>query len=253
MERIIHKPLIGVTACQRQIEGHHCHMVVNKYVDALRHSAGVEVVLLPALAEGLNEGILERLDGLCLTGSYSNVDPRHYAADQDHADCRLDPDRDGSALSLIRAARRLQLPLLGICRGLQEMNVAWGGSLRQPLQELPGLMDHREPDTGGVNSHYEPAHALSLNPDGLLHRLTGELNFEVNSLHQQGIDRLGDGLRAEALAPDGLVEAISDPTLPFALGVQWHPEWRTDEHPLYAAIFTAFGTACANYRQRVNA
>ncbi|WP_375056003.1 gamma-glutamyl-gamma-aminobutyrate hydrolase family protein [Zobellella sp. DQSA1] len=251
MERKMHNPVVGVSACQRQIEGHGCHMVVNKYVTALRQSAGVEVVLLPALAEGLDPTILARLDGLCLTGSYSNVEPRHFGRPPWPGDCHYDPARDGSALSLVREARRLQLPLLGICRGLQEMNVAYGGSLRQPLQELPDLLDHREPATPDLDEHYRPAHGIRLNPDGLLARLTGELEFEVNSLHQQGIDRLGEGLVAEALAADGLIEAIRDPAHPFALGVQWHPEWRTDEHPLYRAIFTAFGAACARHRQRI--
>lgn len=251
METKMNKPVVGVSACQRQIEGHGCHMVVNKYVEALRRSAGVEVVLLPALDEGLDPAILARLDGLCLTGSYSNVEPRHFGQAPWPGDCRYDPARDGSALSLVRAARRLQLPLLGICRGLQEMNVAYGGSLRQPLQELPGLLDHREPAADHMDEHYQPAHGIRLNPDGLLARLGGAPEFEVNSLHQQGIDRLGEGLIAEALAPDGLIEAISDPAHPFALGVQWHPEWRSDEHPLYRAIFTAFGAACARYRQRI--
>ncbi|WP_344959491.1 gamma-glutamyl-gamma-aminobutyrate hydrolase family protein [Zobellella aerophila] len=253
MDRIKQHPVVGVTACQRTIEGHGCHMVVNKYITALVEAAGVDTVLLPALETGIPAGVLARLDGICLTGSYSNVEPHHYGRPPLPEDCRHDPARDGSAFSLIRQARELNLPMLGICRGFQEMNVAYGGSLYHRLQDRPGMLDHREPEGGDTNGHYHPAHDISLNPLGLLARISDLHSSRVNSLHQQGIDRLGQGLTADATAPDGLIEAISDPSLAFALGVQWHPEWQTRHHPLYRAIFTAFGEACAQHQRRFNA
>lgn len=245
MERKQYQPVIGVTACQRHIEGHDSHMVVNKYVTALRTHAGVDVVILPTLVQ---PSLLEKLDGICLTGSYSNVEPHNFGQDRWSGECRYDASRDQSALSLIHDARRLKLPLLGICRGLQEINVAYGGSLRHQLQQQAGMLDHREPAHESTDRHYDAAHPIHLNQGGLLYGLTQQTEHEVNSLHQQGIDRLGSGLIAEAKAPDGLIEAISDPTLPFMLGVQWHPESHPEQHPLYSAIFTAFGAACLQHK-----
>lgn len=253
MERIKQRPLVGVSACQRTIEGHGCHMVVNKYITALMDAAGVNPVILPALDSGIPAEVLARLDGICLTGSYSNVEPHHYGQPPLPEGCRHDPARDGSAFSLIRQARELKLPILGVCRGFQELNVAYGGTLHHQLQNIPDMLDHREPDGGDPNGHYQPAHGISLNPHGLLARISDLQHTRVNSLHQQGIDRLGQGLQVEARAPDGLIEAISDPGLAFVLGVQWHPEWQTRHHPLYQAIFTAFGEACAQHQQRFNA
>jgi putative glutamine amidotransferase len=189
---------------------------------------------------------LERLDGLLFTGSYSNVEPARYDGPPSADGTWHDPARDAFSLTLIPAALERGLPLLAICRGFQEMNVALGGSLHQALHELDGAQDHREDSAQPLEAQYGPAHAVELTPDGLLARLTGTASIEVNSLHTQGVDRLAPGLQVEGRAPDGIVEAYRLPSAPgFNLAVQWHPEWRAADNPVSRAIFGAFGTACA--------
>jgi putative glutamine amidotransferase len=144
------------------------------------------------------------------------------------------------------------LPLLAICRGTQETNVALGGSLHQAVQEQPGLADHRARDGAPAAEQYGPAHPVEVVPGGLLERIVASPSFEVNSVHGQGIKKLGEGLRAEAFAPDGLVEAFSIPSAPgFNLCVQWHPEWRAASNPVSVQLLNAFGVAVRAYRDRV--
>lgn len=138
------------------------------------------------------------------------------------------------------------MPVLAVCRGFQELNVVCGGTLHQRVHEVPGLDDHREDDDAPMDTQYGPAHVVHLTPGGLLHTLAGGRDdVHVNSLHKQGIAQLGAGLAVEAVAPDGLIEAVSVVDAPaFALAVQWHPEWRHAQDPLSTAIFRAFGDAC---------
>jgi putative glutamine amidotransferase len=144
---------------------------------------------------------------------------------------------------LIREAVRRDLPILAICRGLQELNVALGGTLHQRLHELPGRLNHR-PHRDSPDGPYGPAHAVALAPGGLLAGLADGAEQVVNSLHSQGIDRPATDLRVEAVAPDGLIEAVSLPGARFVVGVQWHPEYKHRENPLSTAIFAAFSQAC---------
>jgi putative glutamine amidotransferase len=147
-------------------------------------------------------------------------------------------------LPLLRAAIAAGKPVLAICRGFQELNVALGGSLHQAVHEIPGRLDHREPQDAPPEVEYGPAHAIAIGPQGLLGRLSGMREAMTNSLHHQGIDRLAPMLMADAQAPDGQIEAVSMPRAKgFVLGVQWHPEWRWAENPLSSAIFTGFGRA----------
>ena len=156
-----------------------------------------------------------------------------------------DPDRDRTTLPLIRAALAAGVPVLGICRGFQELNVALGGSLHQKLHEVEGYIEHREDPSAPVEVQYAPSHAMRVQPGGVLAGLGLPAEFEVNSIHTQGVDQLAPGLRAEAIAPDGLVEAVSvKDGKAFALAVQWHPEWQVSSNPIYLAIFQAFGDAC---------
>ncbi|MDZ7853433.1 MAG: gamma-glutamyl-gamma-aminobutyrate hydrolase family protein [Halomonas sp.] len=241
------RPLVGVIACRREVEGHPAHMVTDKYLSALR-DYGLAPVILPVWEGAVESALLDSLDGLLLTGSYSNVEPRRYGVERAPENTRDDPHRDAAVLRWIPAALDLGMPLLGICRGFQEINVAFGGTLHQVLQQVPGRLDHREPE-GDRETKYAPAHDIAIVPGGPLAALFPESGSRVNSLHQQGIAELGPGLIAEAVAPDGQIEAISVAGAPgFALAVQWHPEWRPREHPLHDALFQAFASASEAYR-----
>jgi len=241
------RPLVGVIACRREVEGHPAHMVTDKYLAALR-DYGLAPVILPVWEDGMERDLLASLDGLLLTGSYTNVEPQRYGVERAPENTRDDPHRDAAVLRLIPAALDLGLPLLGICRGFQELNVVFGGTLHQALQQVPGRLDHREPE-GDRETTYAPSHDITLVPGGRLAALYSAPTSRVNSLHQQGIAELGPGLVAEAVAPDGQIEAISVAGAPgFALAVQWHPEWKPREHPLHDALFLGFAAACQAHR-----
>jgi Predicted glutamine amidotransferases len=247
------KPLIGVPACARMMGDHPFHVVGDKYVRAVSDGAGAMPLLIPALGTALDmEDIAGRLDGLLITGSPSNVEPHRYGGTPSEPGTLHDPDRDATTLPLIRAALEMGVPLLGICRGFQELNVALGGTLHQAVHDLPGHSNHSEDKAAPLSIQYGPSHSVRLAPDGVLARLAGgAAEVHVNSLHAQGIDRLADGLIVEATAPDGLVEAVRVAGAPaFALAVQWHPEWRFWENPLSAALLRAFGAAAAERARR---
>jgi putative glutamine amidotransferase len=239
------RPLIGIPADRRMVGAHPFHMVGEKYARAVLDAAGAAPVLIPALAEELGfEELLERLDGLLFTGSPSNVEPRHYQGVPSEPGTLHDPARDATTLPLIRRAVEAGVPVLGICRGFQEMNVAFGGSLHQKLHELAGFLDHRDDETQPLEVQYGPAHEVTLEPGGVLRTLSGSERIRVNSLHSQGIDRLGPGLAVEARAPDGVIEAFRVPDARrFAVAVQWHPEWQVMSNPFSRALFATFGDA----------
>ena len=239
-------PTIGVSACRKFISPHPFHAAGEKYLAALSHAARGLPLLIPALGDAIGaEQLFSRLDGLFLTGSPSNVEPHHYAAARVDPEIEHDPDRDATTLPLIRRAVECGVPLFAVCRGFQEMNVAFGGTLHQKVQEVEGLMDHREDKSQPLDSQYAPAHPVGLEPGGFLARLARGNEIAVNSLHAQGVARLGDGLRVEARAPDGLIEAFRvEGASTFACGVQWHPEWKVLDNPFSRALFEAFGDAC---------
>ena len=187
---------------------------------------------------------LDNIDGLLLTGSPSNVEPRHYRGTPSAPGTLHDPARDATTLPLIRKAVEAGVPVFGICRGFQEMNVAFGGTLHQKLHELPGKLDHRDDESQPLDVQYGPAHDVTLEPGGVLRTLAGADRIRVNSLHSQGIDRLGPELAVEARAPDGLIEAFRVRAAErFAVAVQWHPEWQVMSNPFSQALFAAFGAA----------
>lgn len=246
-------PLIGVTACSKQVGLHAYHISGDKYVRAVATAAKGLPLIIPSLGDLLAPvNILDGLDGILFTGSPSNIEPFHYQGPASAPGTAHDPARDQTTLPLIRAAIAAGVPVLGICRGFQEMNVAFGGSLYQKVHEVAGMMDHREDDTQPLHIQYGPAHPVTIAPNGVLAGLGLAHSIQVNSIHGQGVDRLAPGLRVEATAPDGLVEAFSvKEGKAFALGVQWHPEWQVSSNPDYLAIFQAFGDACrARARQR---
>ncbi len=245
-----HKPLVAVVSDRRQIDAaHYFHIVGEKYLQALISAAGVYPIVLPSMADELEIAeILDRVSGLFLTGSPSNVEPAHYDGHPSKPGTWHDPERDGTALPLIPAAVETGLPLFSVCRGFQEMNVAFGGSLHQLVHEVPGYKVHKEDSDASIEIQYGPSHEVSFAAGGLLERITGKQTVIVNSLHSQAVDRLADGLEVEATADDGLVEAFLVKDAPaFTLGVQWHPEWMVEENETSMAIFRAFGDACRKH------
>src|SRR5690242_14535453 len=189
------RPLIGLPADRRVLGLHPFHVVGDKYARAVLEGADCLPLLIPALAEELGmDELLTRLDGLVLTGSASNVEPRHYAGPPSDPGTLHDPARDATTLPLIRKAVAAGIPVLGICRGFQEMNVAFGGTLHQKVHEIAGRLDHREDESRELEIQYGPAHEVILEPYGVLRPLADTDRITVNSLHSQGIDRLGEGL-----------------------------------------------------------
>ena len=241
------KPLVGIPADYREIAGVPFHQVGDKYLRAVAVAANCTPLLIPALGADTDyAALLADLDGILLTGSPSNVEPHLYAGEPSAPGTLHDRERDATTLPLIPKTLAAGVPLLAICRGFQELNVALGGTLHQRVHDQPGKHDHREDYDLALSARYAPAHEVQLTQGGLLAKLANSERVTVNSLHSQGVDQLAPGVTVEAKAPDGLVEAFTVNNVPaFALAVQWHPEWRVLENPFYTAIFRAFGQACA--------
>ena len=227
-------------------------MAGEKYLTAIVDGAGCLPLVIPALGDALElEVMLERLDGVLLTGSPSNVEPHHYEGEASAPGTMHDPHRDRTTLPLIPTIIDAGIPTLAICRGFQEMNVSFGGTLHQRVHEISGYLVHKENPEDPLDVQYGPSHDIGLIEGGLLNRITGETAATVNSVHSQGVDRLGPGLKVDAVAADGLIEAFTVLDAPgFTLGVQWHPEWKPLEDPVSKAIFREFGNACRAYRLR---
>jgi putative glutamine amidotransferase len=239
------RPVVGIACDYRQLGKHPFHVVGEKYISAIRDGAGAVPLLIPVLVPPVPpEDLLATVDGFLFTGSPSNVSPSHYGGAAPRQGVLQDERRDATTLPLLKAAIAAGVPTLCVCRGFQELNVAFGGTLHQHVQELPGRADHREDSAAPLDEQYGPSHEVRLARDGLLAALVPQATFTVNSLHSQGIDRLAPSLHADATAPDGTIEAVSMPKARgFLLGVQWHPEWRWSEDPVSRAIFGAFGKA----------
>jgi putative glutamine amidotransferase len=250
------RPIVGIPADRRFIAPHPFHAVGEKYVHAVAQAANAVPLLIPVLPEPLDvEELMACVDGILLTGSPSNVEPHRYGGDPSRVGTLHDAERDATTLPLVPRVVAAGLPLLGLCRGFQEMNVAFGGTLWQHVEEVPGHMDHREDKAQPLDVQYAPAHEVRLAEGGLLQRIAGgAATVRVNSLHSQGVRVLGAGLEVEATAPDGLVEAFRVSAAPaFAVGVQWHPEWRVMSNDFSQALFAAFGAACREAAARRDA
>jgi putative glutamine amidotransferase len=247
-------PTVAVPADRRFLEPHYCHVVGEKYLQALFDGAGVFPMIVPAMPDELSsDDLLQRCDGVFLTGSYSNVEPHHYGGAASEEGCAHDAERDALTLPLVRRALETGVPLLAVCRGYQELNVALGGTLHQRVADVEGYHNHAENKDDPLDVQYGPSHPVALMERGLLRQLVDEDTAIVNSVHGQGVARLADGVSVEAVADDGLIEAFRvDAAEGFNLAVQWHPEWRATEDSFSMAIFKAFGDACrrhANERQ----
>jgi putative glutamine amidotransferase len=237
------RPIVVIPACTTLIEGYVFDAVGRKYTAAVAEVAECQPLHMPVGA-GISDigAILEAADAILLTGSRSNVAPEHYGEETPIKPDALDPFRDALTLPLIRAAVERKTPLFAICRGFQELNVALGGSLHQSVHDVDGHKDHRARYELPLDEMYGPVHTVSLR--GRLRDWVGSDKLMVNSLHWQGIARLADGLKPEAFAEDGLVEAVRGPDdAAFCLGVQWHPEWGAKLNPVSASLFRRFGAA----------
>lgn len=250
MPKAPHKPLVWLPACHRNLDlddpGGYT-VLADRYALAVTQ-LGLQPVLFPmAEAEDI-PCLLPLVDGVLLTGSPSNVEATHFGATALPTDL-LDPRRDKLTMRLVREALSREVPLFGVCRGLQEINVALGGSLYQTVHAETGMLDHREPEDDDLAVQFAERHDVLLEPGSQFAEWAGGTRARVNSLHGQGLKRLGEGLVAEARAPDGLVEGVRVAGAPaFAYGVQWHPEWRHEHHPFYQRTLEAFAAACRAHR-----
>ncbi|KZE35059.1 gamma-glutamyl-gamma-aminobutyrate hydrolase [Crenobacter luteus] len=246
------RPVVGIPCDIKLFHAFPFHAVGEKYITALTSGAGALPWLIPSLGDdALLDETLGWLDGILLPGSPSNIQPHLYGGAPSRAGMLHDPGRDASTLPLVVRAVERGLPVLGICRGAQEVNVALGGELYQHVQDEPGYFDHRESSDAPLERQYGPAHHVNLTPGGWLAEWAGSERIEVNSLHQQGVKRLAPGLVVEGVAEDGLVEAFRmDAARGFLLALQWHPEWQYWNNPVSTAIFRAFGDACRSHRDK---
>ena len=241
----MHQPLVAVSTDVKQFENYTWHAAPNQYLEAAISGSGVFPVLVPNFGDRLDlDRLLMSVDGVMITGSKSNVHPSLYGGDASEANGPYDPDRDATTLPLIRKAIEHGVPLLAICRGIQEMNVALGGTLAAEIQEREGALDHRAPVSDDQDERFSIRQSVAIKPGRGLAGMFGAGDVLVNSGHRQGIDRLGSKLQVEAVAEDGTVEAVSvRGARAFAVGVQWHPEYWVASDSVSARIFSAFGDA----------
>lgn len=238
------RPVLGVSCCNRLVGEETAQLVMNRYVTAAMKFGDAAALLVPALPELMSaREVAPRLDGLLLTGTPSNVDPALYGeAGAADAAGPFDPGRDAMTAALIEAMVELKKPVFGVCRGFQEINVAFGGTLRRDAASSPDLIAHHAPEGGRLDEAFAHVHAVSLEPGGLLARAFGKPDLTVNSVHYQALGRLADELQVEARAPDGVVEAVSArPNGAPVLAVQWHPEWQVETNPDSQNYFRLMG------------
>jgi putative glutamine amidotransferase len=251
------KPVVGVIGNSYRVEDRFAvQMAGERNLRAVAEVAGALPVIFAGAPDITDIGaLLDTVDGILLTGGRANVHPSHFETEPHPAYEPYDQERDAMALALIRACVDGGVPILGICRGMQEMNVAFGGSLHPEIRELPGRMNHRMPrlETGEI--HPDPAvvfadrHDVTLIPDGEFRKILGVDSIRVNSLHGQGILKLGERIVAEGVAEDETIEAIRiDGAAAFALGVQWHCEYDPQINPVNRLLFRAFGDALSATR-----
>ena len=240
------RPVLGIICCTRTVGPEPAQAVMNRYAIPAMSYGDVAALLVPNLDQLMTAAeVAPRLDGLLLTGSPSNMRLDRYGAEgEPDPQGPWDPGRDGMGLALIDAMLEAGKPVFGICRGIQEINVAFGGTLRRDTACNPDLLVHHAPPEVGFWEMFDHQHPVSLTQGGVLNRAMGADEMAVSSVHFQGLERLGVGLNPEAHAPDGLVEAVSA-TVNGApvLAVQWHPEWRVDENPQCQTYFKLLGAA----------
>ena len=237
------RPIVVIPGCSKRIDDYTFDAVSRQYSAAVAQVAECQPLIIP-LDTALVDlpAILSIADGILLSGSPSNVHPSNYSDEDPVLPDKIDPARDALTLPLIRIAKEEKVPLFAICRGVQELNVALGGTLHQAVQEQAGHMDHRERKGLPLDERWAAVHPIKL--QGQLRDWIGKDEIMVNSLHGQGLKTLAEGLTPEAFAEDGLVEAVRGPPgHPFLMGVQWHPEWKAGANPVSVELFRRFGNA----------
>lgn len=243
------KPVVAIPCDFREFDGNVWHVVAHQYVRAAVEGAGVMPFLVPALETGNDiDEILDRVDGVLASGARSNVHPSLYGREAKDTDGPFDPGRDATSLPLIRRALERGVPLLAICRGIQELNVALGGTLATEIQDQPGIWDHRKPDVKELDVAYGIRQDVIVKEGSCLAPVLGAGRIRVNSLHRQAIGAAAPRLAVEAVADDGTIEAVSViGAKAFAVGVQWHPEYWVRTDTPSASLFKAFGDAVRTY------
>ncbi len=242
-------PIVGVPTDRHEIGGLNYDCTQHKYLAALHRSAKVLPLQIPLFGKNIEiDAILENVDGIMLTGSHSNIHPRNYGETEQEPEFKLDVERDATILQIIKPTIEQGIPLFAICRGFQELNVAFGGTLHTSLDLVDSFNEHSEDTSLPLEQRYNAAHKVKLVSGGQLNKLLEVDSIEVNSLHNQGIDKLGVNLIVEGRSEDGLIEAVSvDDSKNFSIGVQWHPEWHSTNDPVSTVIFSEFGKACYSY------
>lgn len=246
------RPLVAVATDTIAFAGTDWFATQRQYVAAISGAAGLTPLLVPNLGEALDHAaVLDAVDGLLLTGSTSNVFPELYGAVADEATGPYDRARDATTFPLLRIALEAGLPLFAICRGMQELNVARGGTLQGEIQLPAGRFDHRAPPLPDRAARFGPRHGVQPRPASDFAGIVGADPIMVNSLHRQAIAVAGDGVVADATAEDGIVEAVSvRGASGFVVGVQWHPEFAAESEPVSARLFAAFGDAVRSHARR---
>ncbi|MCY0096617.1 gamma-glutamyl-gamma-aminobutyrate hydrolase family protein [Hoeflea ulvae] len=241
----MHSGLVAIPADIRSLDGYVWHAAPDQYIMAAVNGSDVLPLIVPALTDGTDvDMVLDRVDGVLISGSRTNVHPSHYGEEETEHHGPFDPARDRLSMALIRRSIERGIPLLAICRGIQELNVALGGSLATEIQELPGRFDHRKPETEDRDIAFGIRHSITVKQGSCLASIVGDGEVRVNSLHRQAISKLAPRLAVEAVAEDGTVEAVSVIDAPgFAIGVQWHPEYWVGSDTISDKIFAAFGDA----------
>jgi putative glutamine amidotransferase len=238
-------PIVAVAADFKEIDGYRWHAAAETYLKAVVAGIGGIPLIFPSLGETIDfDALLDRVDGVLLPGSRSNVHPGRYGDTPSPRAEPYDPRRDATTLPLIHATLRWGVPLFAICRGMQELNVALGGTLFPEVHEIAGRSDHRAPAVDDQDVRFAIRQNVDIRSGGALADILGAGRVQVNSLHRQAIGRLGDGLAVEATAPDGTIEAVRVTGVPgFAIGVQWHPEYWVESDQPSAKLFAAFRRA----------
>lgn len=238
-------PIVLIPCNRVSYQDTFAYIVKQQYMHPLLEIVKCTPLLIPAIGKDFDfRSVMESVDGILLTGAPSHVSPSHYNAEQEFEDEYLDNLRDDITLPLLRAAIAKDIPVFAICRGFQELNVACGGTLHQYVHKLPGKLDHRQKTDIPLGECYlHQAHQVRLESGGLFEKWGLPAAFSVNSVHTQGINKLGTGLRVEAVAEDGLTEAISMPGKKFIMGTQWHPEGDYTVNAPNARLFEEFGKA----------